>query len=296
MPFDGFSDDTTFAAHRDSDPDAQRHRSRDKRRAGRGAGQPPPGPADPPASPAQPVAPEPPRPSGPPPEPSGPPPEPARRKRGLPPSGKYPPRPYRPRRWQRSHLPATDNSWYDVFLEAYSRWGVVDRACEVAGICRKTVIKRRHTDPEFAAAYSEAYESFRDHLRAEGYRKLFEGDDVWTYNDKAGGLVYGGKRKSDLIFMFMVKEAIRSFRDSYQGDERPPTEAISDIFVKFLKGFDPKSDDQSSSPSLDDFMMPPAPLAIEGPVETVEAKRRRLLAELAALDAQEATAAPTEPT
>lgn len=64
--------------------------------------------------------------------------------------------------------------WRSRFLDALRAaegGGTVHGACEAAGIGRTTAYQARNADPEFAAAWDEAYDAGTEVLEAEAYRR-----------------------------------------------------------------------------------------------------------------------------
>src|SRR3990167_1326896 len=69
-----------------------------------------------------------------------------------------------------------------AFLEAYSRHGIRAKAEKEIGVGEGTANWWRKSDPEFAAAYTEAGNTAADMIEAEVYRRAVEGIEeplVW---------------------------------------------------------------------------------------------------------------------
>ena len=93
--------------------------------------------------------------------------------------------------------------WIDAFLAALAEHGVINRACEVAGIDRGTAWRRRQTDPDFAAQCELAIEMSADKLEQEARRRALEGVEEPVYQ---GGQLVGTRLVySDSLLALMLK-------------------------------------------------------------------------------------------
>lgn len=89
--------------------------------------------------------------------------------------------------------------WTAAFLSVLQKSGTVRSACEMAGIARNTVYKRREIDPEFDAAWKEAKEDFADSLEERALSRAMSKDDP-----------------SDTMVIFMLKAARpEKYRERY---------------------------------------------------------------------------------
>lgn len=89
--------------------------------------------------------------------------------------------------------------WTPAFLEILARTGNTAAACRAAGITRSAVNARKQRDPDFAAAFDEAYEDAVDRAEAEAWRRgvegfhepvIYQGEPTFVYErDATGALV-----------------------------------------------------------------------------------------------------------
>lgn len=81
--------------------------------------------------------------------------------------------------------------------------GNVSKACEAAGISRRTVYNWREEDLVFAAAWDEAVEFGTDELEEEARRRAFAGvDEPVFYQGEECGAV---RKYSDTLLIFLLK-------------------------------------------------------------------------------------------
>lgn len=90
-----------------------------------------------------------------------------------------------------------------VFLQAYSRYGNVTKAAEIAGVDRATHYEWIHSDEQYAEAFQQAQEAAADYLEQEAWRRATEGveQDVF-YKDKK---IATKKEYSDTLLIFLLK-------------------------------------------------------------------------------------------
>lgn len=103
-----------------------------------------------------------------------------------------------------------DRSWEATFLAILATTASVKYACAQARITRDTAYKHKKLFPDFAAAWADA--------KADGIDDL-----VFTARTRA-------LAGSDLLLMFLIKQADPSFRDNYQppeDDDDQPLEITS---------------------------------------------------------------------
>lgn len=77
---------------------------------------------------------------------------------------------------------------YELFIKALGEFGVVAKACEIAGLDRSNAYQRRLKNPEFAAAWEAAIEDLADRLEAEAFRRAVVGTEkgVWHQGVQVG--------------------------------------------------------------------------------------------------------------
>jgi hypothetical protein len=72
------------------------------------------------------------------------------------------------------------------FLSAYARRAIKSRALKIAGVSRKTVNRWLDEDPQFAAAYEDAYETACDRTEEKMADVAFVGVPKTIFNSKTG--------------------------------------------------------------------------------------------------------------
>lgn len=212
--------------------------------------------------------------------------EPPPKKPGLPRTGRYKPRPYRPERWGKGKKYAASGEWVPRFLKAYARTGNIGHAAYIAGVSRGTIGNWRERDPEFAGAVEDAFEWHKAQFDEEARRRAMEGDEIVVQDKKTGEWVTI-RQKNPLYFFFYGKRIIPEYRDSYKPEDKDGAQAAIQVLVNVLEegkrlGVAATAGPQPALPSFDDFKT----IDITPPAETKEEERARLLARLAELDGQ----------
>ena len=96
----------------------------------------------------------------------------------------------------------TPQQW-GKFLSMLSQCANLLKSAEYAGISTSIVYKRRKSDPEFAAAYDEAWQAGYEILEDMCAKRAFEGYDQPVFQ---GGSQVGVVRQySDALAMFLMK-------------------------------------------------------------------------------------------
>lgn len=91
----------------------------------------------------------------------------------------------------------------DAFIAALSAGSTVSDAAKAAKLCKDTVYRWRKTDPDFSAAWDDAYVQGGDLLAKEAYRRAHDGVEEPVFHH---GKVVGYVRKySDTLLMFLLK-------------------------------------------------------------------------------------------
>ena len=85
-----------------------------------------------------------------------------------------------------------DPDWRPAFLAALRKMPVITRAAEAAGVDRSTVFRRRQSDPDFDAAFADAFEAGVDAAEAELFRRAVIGFEEPVIHQ--GVLAYRTKR------------------------------------------------------------------------------------------------------
>jgi hypothetical protein len=63
----------------------------------------------------------------------------------------------------------------DLFIERLKLHGRITQAAEEAGLVRETMHRRKESDPEFAARWAEALDTYADSLEAAAHQRAVEG-------------------------------------------------------------------------------------------------------------------------
>ena len=93
--------------------------------------------------------------------------------------------------------------WVTPFLEALRECGILAEAARRAGASYSTVMARRKTDADFAAAVDDALEESFDAMEAEARRRAVEGVDKGVWHQ---GVQVGTERVySDSLMQFLLK-------------------------------------------------------------------------------------------
>lgn len=103
----------------------------------------------------------------------------------------------------------------EKFLEHLARTGNVTQSAEASGFTRKTAYKHRREDPEFAAAWDDAFEQATDALESEARRRAYDGVKRPVY--QGGELVGYVQEYSDQLMLALLKAHRRgTFGDKQQ--------------------------------------------------------------------------------
>lgn len=109
------------------------------------------------------------------------------------------------------YSPLSD-SQVETFLNTLAATGNVAASCRAAKCERRDVVHRQKHDQNFAEAWDEAIEAFRDHLVAEAYDRAVNGVEEDVYYQ---GRVVGTKKfRSDSLLMFLIKKERPEYRDN----------------------------------------------------------------------------------
>jgi len=258
-----FTDDTSFEAHKGSDAGPKRRGGRPKKPKVEPAPAPEPGGAN----------------VGTAPDPAA---EVIPKKAGLPRTGRYKPRPYRPERWGKGKKYAASGEWVPRFLKAYAKTGNIGHAAYIAGVARQTVANWKDRDPEFAGQVADALEWHKAQFDDEARRRAMEGDEIVVW-DKAKGEWVAIRQKNPLYFFFYGKRIIPEYRDSYKPEDEGQGRANQQIIVQYLMdGARAPAAETAAIPTFDEFKA----IEVESRAESKDERRTRLLAELARLEAE----------
>lgn len=98
-----------------------------------------------------------------------------------------------------------------AFLAALRECGTISRACAASGLDRGESYKLRKADPEFAAGWDAALESFADALEDEAKRRAVDGVERPVY--QGGKLVGTVVERSDRLLEVMLKAKRPEYRE-----------------------------------------------------------------------------------
>ena len=99
-------------------------------------------------------------------------------------------------------------------LAALSEGASITKAAELSGIGRRTVYDWRAQDPEFSAAFEDAYQRGVAVLEDEAFRRAHDGVQRPVYYK--GAIVDHVREFSDSLLMFLLKARDPRFRDKTQ--------------------------------------------------------------------------------
>ena len=101
-----------------------------------------------------------------------------------------------------------------IFLEEFAKHGIVTLACRVADVERSTVYRWKEKSDTFLFRYNQAFEEAKDNIRAEIYRRAYEGvqEPVWQLGKYCGEVT----RYSDTLIIFHAKMLMPEYRDKQQ--------------------------------------------------------------------------------
>lgn len=117
----------------------------------------------------------------------------------------------------------------DIFIETYSRVGVVTDAAKAAGVPRERIYQWQEHDETFALRFNLAKEAYCDTLRREIHRRAIEGVEKPVY--QRGFRIDTVREYSDALLMFHAKAKMPEYRQ-----DSPATEPAQKAYV----GFDPE--------------------------------------------------------
>lgn len=109
----------------------------------------------------------------------------------------------------RSMRPVTDEQ-AAAFLTLLADGETVAHAAAKAGVtCKQKLYRRRQADPDFAAAWDDAYRQGADRLEAEAQRRAVDGVLRERYNGE-GVLIQQETVYSDRLLQFLLKTRDRA--------------------------------------------------------------------------------------
>lgn len=124
-------------------------------------------------------------------------------------------------------------AWYNVFLAELAESGMVKRACEVAGIARRTAYTHRDKRKKFRAAWDEALQVAISTLEDEAWRRARDGVTEPVY--QGGKLVGTVQKYSDTLLIFLLKaHNPERYRDRYDVTSKGEKIATTPQIVIYL--------------------------------------------------------------
>ena len=102
------------------------------------------------------------------------------------------------------------------FLALYSVTGQLQHSARQAGVSPTTVREHKKKDPHFLAAFTEAYEDFKESLEAEAYRRAFIGVDrpVFQRGEEVGQI----REYDSAILQMYLKRHVPEYKESFTID------------------------------------------------------------------------------
>lgn len=101
-----------------------------------------------------------------------------------------------------------------LFLERLRETGLAKTCCLELGIAYTAVDAAKRNDPDFAAAYEEAWELYLESIEGEVRRRAFDGVDEPVFFK--GKLVGWRTIKSDALLLALAKRHLRGFREGLE--------------------------------------------------------------------------------
>lgn len=92
---------------------------------------------------------------------------------------------------------------HNIFFAEMARHGRITQAATAAGIDRGDAYKLRDANPEFAARWAHALDTYADTLEAAAHQRAVEGTDKGVYHQ--GVLMATEKQYSDSLLLAMLK-------------------------------------------------------------------------------------------
>lgn len=104
-------------------------------------------------------------------------------------------------------------------LLALSVFGTVTKACQAAGVCLQTILNHRKKDKEFAQAWEEAKQIFKDQLEMKAYELAVEGIPMPIIGGKdRDEIITWVKKYEPRLIELILKRHIEDYRDQSKVD------------------------------------------------------------------------------
>lgn len=104
------------------------------------------------------------------------------------------------------------------FLELFREFGRINRAAEGCGIVPETVLDHRKKDPQFALAFENALEHYRDDLVIEARRRAIQGCERVRTVTREGEVITEVVYSDRLLEMFLKAHIPDLFGDRQKVD------------------------------------------------------------------------------
>ena len=103
-----------------------------------------------------------------------------------------------------------------AFLRALSLTGQLNKSATAVGVSPSTVRKLQKADPDFADAYQEALDEYREWVEREVVRRAVEGWDepVFQKGEQVGEV----RKHSDALLMMLMKKLDPAYKEKHQVD------------------------------------------------------------------------------
>lgn len=131
-----------------------------------------------------------------------------------------------------------DCDWQKGFLEDLRISGNVSASARSVRKSRASVYRARHGNPEFAAAWQDAFEEAIDRLELEAMRRALEGTEESRFSK--GEVIGTVTRYSDNLLMFLLKARRpwlydrRGLRDGQNDPDETEIEALREDLAERL--------------------------------------------------------------
>jgi hypothetical protein len=140
-----------------------------------------------------------------------------------------------------------------IFLEEYAKWGRIGESAAAAGVTTQTVRAEMEQDEEFAEAFLEQEEEYRDKLIAHHQDLVFNGIEKNRY-DREGNLVETSRDYPIRLIELELKKHDKGYREKQEVEMKhtggvmiapSATNSIEDWEKKFSSMKDVTPEDES---------------------------------------------------
>lgn len=160
----------------------------------------------------------------------------------------------------------------EKFLEMFSLYGTISRACLEVGVHRSTIYEWLHTDTPFNLAFASAIEGYRDTIKNEIHARAVVGEQIPMVSrgtlvlDKNGDPVFI-TRKSDQLLGLLARAFVKEYRSV-------PGDSMNDM-VQITRHSIVIHDIRKLSPEILDMLLQDLERIQDTEVHTIEADMSR---------------------